>query len=842
MKRFESFLARLAQFQYERAGLVLLIAVAISAGSLVLVRKLTLDTSFVALLPQNKPSVRDLETLGDRVGGLRTLTVAVQSPSGDLEGMQRFIRAAAPRMAALDAYGIRSVDYTLGAYDDFVYEHRHLYAPLDDLEEIRDALQERVDYEKMRRNPFMVMLDDEEPESPEVILSRMQGRARESQARLERYPGGFYITPEHDLGAFFVRCDFTGGDNQGAGALISAVQAELDAINVSSFGPDLTAELAGNVIVSREEHAAILQEVSVAGGLTLVLSMIAILIFFRRPRVVPILGLSLIVPVLVTFAYAQVMVGALNTSTAFLGSIVFGNGVNPMIMWLARYFEERRAGHAVLEAMKRTHVGAWAGTLAAAATAATAYASLIATDFRGFHDFGIIGSAGQLLAWAAMLLLVPAATAMWERFRPLPVSTLAGETNVFGAFFWRVVSFRPGFIAFVSLVLGVASFATVAYAVAHDPLEYDFRKLRSDRTDSSRAGQINKRVSALMRGTTDQSFIAMALPDRALVADIQAQLEAGRTTEPPNYGRVRSINDLLPTQQAEKLPVVAEIRELLVEARAFATEEQQARIDEHMPPEDLRAIGDADLPDEIALRFTERDGTRGRLIAIERARGVSIWDGRYLTRWARDIREIRLPDGSRPPLAGEATVFADLVDSIVEDAPRTIALSFALTVLLVSFSFRRWRDRLVTLGGLLLGISVMGASMAVLGLKINFLNFIAIPIAFGLGVEYAVNVVRRYVQEEAEGNPEAVRAAVAETGGAVILCSITTILGYITLHSSRNQAIQSFGDAGGISEVACISAAVLTIPATLLWLERRAQKRKAAAHPAAAPPTEPDPS
>ncbi len=103
MKRFESFLARLAQFQYERAGLVLLIAVAISAGSLVLVRKLTLDTSFVALLPQNKPSVRDLETLGDRVGGLRTLTVAVQSPSGDLEGMQRFIRAAAPRMAALDA-------------------------------------------------------------------------------------------------------------------------------------------------------------------------------------------------------------------------------------------------------------------------------------------------------------------------------------------------------------------------------------------------------------------------------------------------------------------------------------------------------------------------------------------------------------------------------------------------------------------------------------------------------------------------------------------------------------------------------------------------------------------
>jgi len=137
---------------------------------------------------------------------------------------------------------------------------------------------------------------------------------------------------------------------------------------------------------------------------------------------------------------------------------------------------------------------------------------------------------------------------------------------------------------------------------------------------------------------------------------------------------------------------------------------------------------------------------------------------------------------------------------------------------------------------------VMGASMAALGLKINFLNFIAIPIAFGLGVEYAVNVMRRYVQEEAEGNANAVQAAVAETGGAVILCSITTILGYITLHSSQNQAIQSFGDAGGISEVACISAAVLTIPATLLWLERRAQKRKPAAPPTASETPHPSPS
>jgi hypothetical protein len=61
--------------------------------------------------------------------------------------------------------------------------------------------------------------------------------------------------------------------------------------------------------------------------------------------------------------------------------------------------------------------------------------------------------------------------------------------------------------------------------------------------------------------------------------------------------------------------------------------------------------------------------------------------------------------------------------------------------------------------------------------KLQFLNFIALPITFGIGVDYAVNIVHRYVHEGAGGAITAVR----ETGGAVILCSLTTTLGYLAL-------------------------------------------------------------
>jgi aspartate kinase len=60
------------------------------------------------------------------------------------------------------------------------------------------------------------------------------------------------------------------------------------------------------------------------------------------------------------------LIDYLSASTAFLGSIVVGNGVNSSVMWLGRYFEERREGKTVADAVVGAHLGTWSGTLAAA--------------------------------------------------------------------------------------------------------------------------------------------------------------------------------------------------------------------------------------------------------------------------------------------------------------------------------------------------------------------------------------------------------------------------------------------------------------------------------------------
>jgi predicted RND superfamily exporter protein len=106
--------------------------------------------------------------------------------------------------------------------------------------------------------------------------------------------------------------------------------------------------------------------------------------------------------------------------------------------------------------------------------------------------------------------------------------------------------------------------------------------------------------------------------------------------------------------------------------------------------------------------------------------------------------------------------------------------------------------------------------MALAGMKLNFLNFIAFPITFGNGADYGVNVMRRYASEDTLPNEDRVRTAIEETGGAVVLCSLTTIVGYLTLFTSANLALNSFGAAMAISEVTCLLAAVVTMPTLLL--------------------------
>jgi hypothetical protein len=103
----------------------------------------------------------------------------------------------------------------------------------------------------------------------------------------------------------------------------------------------------------------------------------------------------------------------------------------------------------------------------------------------------------------------------------------------------------------------------------------------------------------------------------------------------------------------------------------------------------------------------------------------------------------------------------------------------------------------------------MIAACALLGLSVNFLDFIALPITLGLGIDYAINIAHRH--EAADDSIATLRTS----GGAVFVCSLTTMIGYGSLLVSENLAIRGFGTAALVGEITSVLAALIIVPAFL---------------------------
>jgi predicted RND superfamily exporter protein len=156
-----------------------------------------------------------------------------------------------------------------------------------------------------------------------------------------------------------------------------------------------------------------------------------------------------------------------------------------------------------------------------------------------------------------------------------------------------------------------------------------------------------------------------------------------------------------------------------------------------------------------------------------------------------------------------------MIRSMERDGPLATAASFAAVLVVVLLATHSAVGAFSVVSALVMAVAWMMGLASLLDHKLNFLNFIALPITFGIGSEYPFNVYDR--SRLLGGDPA---RAVALSGGAVALCSYTTTIGYGSLLFSDNQALRSFGWLAASGEVACLVAALIVVPACLHVLGR----------------------
>ncbi|NDF15602.1 hypothetical protein EB061_09820 [bacterium] len=281
---------------------------------------------------------------------------------------------------------------------------------------------------------------------------------------------------------------------------------------------------------------------------------------------------------------------------------------------------------------------------------------------------------------------------------------------------------------------------------------------------------------------------------------------------------VSSIHDFLPPDQPEKVKILNDISQNLPRSVLHQLPAGERRMaEELLAPEARRTFTERDLPELVREKFREKDGTLGKLVLVEPSLSPELARSGNLIHFVRSIREAadRVEPGAA--VAGTLPVTADLFESIIADGPKATAFAFLAVFLMIVLLFRD--KTLILQCSFALWVGVLWLAGFIFGFhqKINFLNFIALPITFGIGVDYGVNIFERYRLEKSRG----ILGVIEETGGAVLLASLTTVTGYGSLLIASNQAFVSFGRLAIVGEFTCVFAAVISLPALLWILEKR---------------------
>ena len=106
-----------------------------------------------------------------------------------------------------------------------------------------------------------------------------------------------------------------------------------------AYAPGMRVGFTGDVAINVEELSALVADLTVSTFVVVFAVLAVILAYFRWWPAVPVLAIPLFASTLYAFALVTLppaSIDALNSNTAFLGSVIVGNGVNFGIIFLAR--------------------------------------------------------------------------------------------------------------------------------------------------------------------------------------------------------------------------------------------------------------------------------------------------------------------------------------------------------------------------------------------------------------------------------------------------------------------------------------------------------------------------
>lgn len=816
---FKGLLIRYNKFAFNNYYLIFAIVIITLGISTFYAIRLPIKTDFFELLPENYRSISDLNKVVDSVGGVGNLIIAVETKNP--EAAKKYVEDVANDIKKLPKSMVTDVNYHIKDLRKFYEDNALFYLDKDDLIQVRSRLAAKLDYEKKKNNPLYFFKEFLTPVDFKIddIRDKYQKKTDKDE---NSFKDGYINGYDQTLFAIMIKPRGSAAGISQAKVLINEVNKILANHPAQNYDPSIKPHLCGNVQSMLEEYDIIINDVVSTLLLVFGLVGLVIFIFLGTFSSIFILLLNLSVAAIWTMGITYWHIGYLNSQTAFLASLIIGTGVNYGIIYLARYYEERKKGKSIHEALMISSETTIVQTFLASTTTAVAFITLMFAHTRGFSQFGFIGSIGVTLCWTNTFTILPAFILVWEKIAAkLKLKQLVNINFNSFKHITPLITKHHVFIHFVVVTLSVAS---IFYMINYYPKRYetDFSKMRNVQSTNNGTAYWDEKVGKMFGENTSLTPGVVIVSNPKEAEEVCNSIDKKMAQLDPKFKKIAScysVNRMLPDNQAEKLPIIKEIKNMLYSGTIkFLDEDKYNDILKYREKIKTRPLVMEDLPYTVTKNFDDIYGNKGVIVVVNPLMEQKLTEN--LKTFAELIRENTLANGKTVYSSGEAVIYADLLKAIDIDGPIVTIFSFILVVLMVLVSVRNIKDTTIIVLTLLAGVILMGGTVAFFDIKLNFFNFIAIPLTFGICVDYGANIYLRYKQENN------IAITLNSIGQAVLLCSLTTVVSYLTLITAKNQALVSFAYLALIGEITGIVGAFIVLPALVVSMNKIEAKRQ----------------
>ncbi len=569
----------------------------------------------------------------------------------------------------------------------------------------------------------------------------------------------------------------------------SATLLEAERALASAPGRPFALQATGAHAIAAWESHRLTREILLSMALSFVLIGLVYWLGFRTLAGYGFVVAPLLVGMLWSLGLVGWVLGRMNLMAAGFGAVLLGIGDDVGILLFSRYRDERQGGRGKAASLRAALVDTGPGVVAGAVTTALAFLGAMVTPFPGLRDLGFTAGLGLLACMASTFLILPALLLAFDRGRGPFAPRPAVATPPRPAKGWKAG-------------LAVAAVVLAGIAATRVTWEEDLRRFRQR---DNPALELQERLGKVLGAGLQPLALQIPLDDEVqLPKRWNAAAEVLRREglplpfwrEPdPELRRILASETwhrrTLETASKAGLDPVALERPLAAFRDSLNTPAHVADVLQALFPQPavaklpmerwtlrdwLRRPRPRDpLPPVLTIPIRLDEAAQERVMGPLEAQGVRLVGNRPLFRAIKTVAK------------------ASLRDSVL------MALAIVLvTVALFGRSLRFCALALVPLAAGQIG------SLGILGLTgepLTFLSIVAIPIALGVSVDTAMNLLHR-----ARGDVHAA-ARVARVNA---VCAGTTLAGFGGLVFSGYRTLQGLG-------LACLGGVALALLVTQ-WL------------------------